>query len=183
MKKPIFKSKSIPGLSKEYLNTLTDRHYISKQGGETTKNLGVLSDHGKLGAKSNLESGQIHNKFIPAGNAKVQEMIKSGEWKEISSRGWEGIKDKDAAKAKMKETAKLAQTPESKAKMQATKSKNRVIRELEFYNQLNEVHTTKESDQIALSMGFSTRWGRRIIIKLGTKISFDGRVSTYKKQD
>ena len=142
----------------------------------------ALSENGKLGAQSNLKSGQIKD-FIKAGHDRIKEMIESGEWKEISSRGWEGIKDKDAAKAKMKETAKLAQTPESKAKMQATKSKNRVIRELEFYNQLNKVHTTKESDQIALSMGFSTRWGRRIIIKLGTKISFDGRVSTYKKQD
>ena len=108
-------------------------------------------------------------------------MIESGEWKEISSKGWAGIKDKDAARARMKETAKLSQTPESKAKMHATKSKNRVIRELEFYNQLNEVHTTKESDEVALSMGFSTTWGRRIIKKYGTKISFNGKISTYKK--
>lgn len=180
MKKPIFKSKSIPGLSKEYLNTLTDRHYISKQGGETTRDRGFLSKAGKAGAEANKESGQIED-FIKAGNAKVQEMIESGEWKEISSKGWAGIKDKDAARARMKETAKLSQTPESKAKMHATKSKNRVIRELEFYNQLNEVHTTKESDEVALSMGFSTTWGRRIIKKYGTKISFNGKISTYKK--
>lgn len=53
----------------------------------------------KKAAKTNLERGNI-DKFIKAGNKKVRELVESGEWSEISSKGghataanWDGQKD------------------------------------------------------------------------------------------
>ena len=164
--KNVFKSKSIPGLSKEALNKMTSGSLSSQEV-----------------AKANLESGQIHNTFIPAGHAKVKEMIKSGEWKEISSKGWAGIKDKDAAKARMKETAKLSQTPEAKAKNKANARVTKLKKWKVLYDQLEDIHTTKQANDICIKMGKPVSFGRAIMRKLGTKIRFDGKTSYYKKND
>lgn len=153
------------------------------KGGNSTKERGHLKAAGKAGAEANKKSGQIHNKFIPAGNAKIQEMIESGEWKEISSKGWAGIKDKDAARARMKETAKLAQTPEVKARAQATKRIGKLKKWKVFYDQLEDIHTTKQADQISSSMGKPSSFGRAIMKKLGVKVKFTGKTMVYKKRD
>lgn len=182
MKKHIFKSKSIPGLSKEYLNTLTDRHYISKQGGETTRDRGFLSKAGKAGAEANKKSGKIKD-FIKAGNDKVQEMIESGEWKELAAKGGKVQGKVNADNGHMKNIAKLAQTPEVKARALATRRIGKLKKWKVFYDQLDDIHTTAQANKICIQMGKPESFGRSIMKKLGTKISFNGKTSTYKKND
>tara|TARA_R110000868_G_scaffold389841_2_gene659195 strand:+ start:87 stop:602 length:516 start_codon:yes stop_codon:yes gene_type:complete len=128
------------------------------------------------------KSPEDMQKWTDAGSAKIQEMIKSGEWSKISSRGWEGIKDKEAARENMRKAAKLANTPEVRVKHNATKAKNRIAKELEFFNQLNDIFTNKEWSLVAKSMGMSRKWGQRIVSKRATKVSWDGRIQTYKKK-
>jgi len=93
----------------------------------------------KKAAKTNLESGQIHNSFIPAGNKKVRELVESGEWSEISSKGgrttsetWDGQKEHMAS---INEEGRKAA-----AKVTKQKAKNRNQRRLNELSEILESH-------------------------------------------
>jgi hypothetical protein len=64
----------------------------------------------------------------------------------------------------------------------ANATKRRLKEETEFYDQLEDIHSTKDSNRIASSMGRSNAWGCRIIRKLGTKVKFTGKETIYKKK-
>jgi hypothetical protein len=137
---------------------------------------------GKITAKINMESGQIHDVFIKAGHEKRDEMINSGEWTEIASKGghttaskWKGQKDhmRDLHK-------KVDQVKKAKSKI----AKNEKIRQ-EFINEvLSELpneFTNREAEELVVSKGKGSYWCRRWLYKdpRVTKTKFDGKISYF----
>jgi hypothetical protein len=100
----------------------------------------------KIALKVNLKRGNIHNKFIPAGNAKQKEMIESGEWSKIAIKGGHATAANwDGQKEHMRSISTDGRKAAVKVIKQKAISKNqRRLNELSNLLELNRWYTAEE---------------------------------------
>lgn len=83
MKKPIFKSKSLPGLSKEELNKMTHQKLVSEENGARNRDTGHLANIRPKAWKAFQESGYIgseafYDRSIKGGHSAADVNLKNG---------------------------------------------------------------------------------------------------------
>ena len=156
--------KELPGLSHEDLLKLNNRTL-----------------HGQDMGKLAVENGNIKI-FQKSGNDKVKELIENGEWSKISSKGWEGIKDKEKAKEHISFLGKvIAKTDKVKEKIARTKNQKKKEHEEEFYNMLPNQFSNRDAQEIAKSIGKSNKYAQRIYTTRAILVKKTSTITFYKK--